>query len=280
MRLADMDDLFESAWLKWAWAVVDAHVLQDTLNELAIQADLQVPLGMETDYDAKRHCIVIRVYAFESPFPKLWGLLLGDTVHNLRSSLDHLAWALYKRGHTPNLSDKRERKVYFPITTTRTIFNDALKTKLPGARRADIAIVRRCQPYKRGKKYLNRHVLFVLDELARADKHRTIQPVVPVPESSFFKIAGRQDCVIRRFKPALGRVLEPGAELGRFYVKKTGPDPDIEVNPRFTLSPCVNHRLTVEEFLGRTISATAHLLREFAPMPDSARGVLGDIPTP
>lgn len=269
------DDLFESAWLKWAWAVVNANVLGDNVNTFASQPERKLPVLLFQDYDAKRHCIILSIADIKNPFPPLWGLLLGDAVHDFRCVLDHVAWALYKRGKTPNLSAKKERRIYFPISTVRKDFNDSLRVKLPGVHRADIAIVRRYQPYIAGKRNMHRHILLALESLSNRDKHRTIQPVVAVPEGGNFKILSLKDSVYRRFAPGLRQVLEPGTELARFYVKKTGPDPEIDVEPRFTLDPAINERLPLQEFLRRTMDITRRLLREFSDPPQSAIAVLG-----
>ena len=54
-----MSDAFNSAWLKWAWAVRHANALQ---VELAAEADGQVRHGYTTrpEYDPKRHCVILR----------------------------------------------------------------------------------------------------------------------------------------------------------------------------------------------------------------------------
>jgi hypothetical protein len=272
-----MDDPFESAWLKWAWAVVDANVLADNVNAFAQQADGKMPIVMSQDYDPKRHCIVLSLAAVSLRFPPIWGLLLGSVVYNFRCSLDHVAWALYKRGSSPKLSHRRESRIYFPIYADRVKFNDSLKRKLPGVRRADIAKVRRYQPYKAGKRNLDRHVLWVLNDLSRRDKHRTVQPVVPVPDRSNYEIGHQIDCVYRRMQLRNPRdVLEPGVELTRLYVKKTGPDPYIDVDPHFTIDPSINARLTLQEFLSKTMRAISIVLYEFAEPPPSVEAITGN----
>ncbi len=271
-----MDDPFESAWQKWAWAVVNANALGRDINAFAAQANLKMPMRLMKEYDAKRHCIVLSIDKVENPFPAEWGLGLGDAVHNFRSAVDHVAWALYKRGATPNLRDSLERNVSFPISDDRVKFNRSLERKLPGVTRTDIALVRRCQPYRAGKRNLRRHVLLVLDELSRKDKHRAIRPVVPVPEQGAFAIEAVQDCIYRRFKPSTRGALQPGTELGRFYLKKTGPDPDIDVEPRFTLDPALDEFLSIQEFLTKTISAIRILLRLFSEPPESATAMVGN----
>jgi hypothetical protein len=131
-----MADPFDSAWLKWLQAVSNAEVLLDNIVTLAEQPDLKMESWFGQHYDAKRHCIRVFVEATD-PFPVHWGTMLGDVIHNYRSCLDHVAWALYKRGRTPNLTERQERAIYFPITSKRKIFDDCLKgdrAKLPGVR--------------------------------------------------------------------------------------------------------------------------------------------------
>lgn len=269
-----MDDLIESAWLKWAWAIVDAEVLKDNVLVFATQTNTENVFTTTQHYDAKHRCIILKVDQTLT-FPALWGLLLGDIVHNYRCCLDHLAWAIYKRGRTPNLSDERERKVYFPIYSKRTAFNRGLKTKLPGARRADIAIVRKVQPYHAGERRQAKHVLTVLEDLSNHDKHRTLRPVIPVPEGGKYTVLSTIDCTITRLTPNTGLGLfEPGAELARIYVRRTGPNPHIEVQPKLVLQPRVQERLSLQEWLEKTMKATAWLLFQFAEPPQSARNIL------
>jgi hypothetical protein len=271
------DNPFDSAWLKWAQAVVNAEVLEDNINELAGQGVLQMRFGMTKEYDAKRHWIIVTAgpEGVSTVFPITWGLLLGDIVHNYRSSLDHLAWALYKRGSTANLPKRKERLIYFPIADERIKFNDSLGSKLPGVRRTDKAIVRRYQPYKTAKRYRDGHLFGVLEKLSNADKHRVIQPIQAVPERAGFKIIEVTDCVITRLQPRTRRAaLQPGTELVRFYVRKTGPEPDIDVEPHFALDPTINERFTFQEWGYGTMRYIARLLSEFAEPPQSVRTLL------
>jgi hypothetical protein len=286
MRLALMDDLFDSAWLKWAQAVVNAEVLQVNLNELAGQGILQVPIGMTCEYHPKSHCVVITAGPENVPriFPVHMGLLLGDIVHNFRASLDHLAWAIYKRGKTPALTEWREQGVYFPITRSNDAFNEALvatpkkRSKLPGVRRADIAIARRYQPYKYGKRNLDNHCFVVLDKLANADKHRTIQPVQAVPEKAAFQLLDVRGCKITRLIPRQRRApLEPGTELVRFYVRKSSrnAEPEIDVEPHFTVDPTIDGRIKFQDWGYVTIRVIAKLLGEFEGPPEIVPTLLG-----
>ena len=144
------DSRFDSAWLKWGWAVRHAESLQTEIGRAAEDADRQPLITTSSEYDSQRHSIILTVASIQ-PIPPTWGLRLGDVAHGFRNSLDHLAWALVQRGQTHNLSAKQSRRVQFPIFMTRAEFNGSLKTNLPGVRLADIAKVRRCQPYHRGR---------------------------------------------------------------------------------------------------------------------------------
>lgn len=273
-----MGGSFDSAWLKWAWAVVDAQALQEDVHAFAADTNTQATANVKQYYDPKRHAVVLAVATLAHPFPDRWGVRLGDVIQNYRSCLDHLAWALVKRGRTPALAEAQEAWVYFPITTERGAFNASLKgrrPKLPGVRRADVAIVRRYQPYRHGKRNRERHVLYVLDHLSRLDKHRTIQPVVGTPDSAHYSLKAAYDCdVIRIRRSSRREPVQEGTEIGVFYVRKTGPNPKIEVDGDLPLYPAVNATLRLETWLDRTMRTTFQILNQFAPPHSAVRDVL------
>jgi len=102
------------------------------------------------------------------PVPETIALIVGDAVHNLRSSLDHLAWQLVEAGGgTPN------RDTYFPISQTSQQYASAIgkgeiEKMRPGALKALCAI----QPYRTSDATL-RHI----HDLDRIDKHRLVLTV-------------------------------------------------------------------------------------------------------
>jgi hypothetical protein len=276
VALSPVADPYESAWLKWAMAVTNARVLVDNVETYANEQELKMHSRFATYYEPNRRCVVLVVTEATDPFPVLWGVLLGETAYGFRCCLDHLAWALYKRGRTPNLSERRERDVALPIYGTREGFNRALDSKLPGVRRADRKIVRRYEPYRPGESRAHQHVFTVLQEPSNEDKHRAIQRVVPITSQIQFSNFEAIDCIVRRAKPGgFGGRLEPGAELMRFYVKKTGPNPRIDGQPHFALTPALHELLSLEEFLDKTMNATNVLLRKFAEPPPRAQALLG-----
>src|SRR5207302_5779466 len=98
----------------------------------------------------------------------------------------------------------------------------------------------------------------------------------PVPESVGLAMGLATDCIYGRMAKNAPRViLEPGAELGRIFVKKTGPDPHIDVQPHFIVDPSINARLTLEQFLLKTPEVVSRVLRAFAEPPASVEAIIG-----
>jgi hypothetical protein len=104
------------------------------------------------------------------PIDPLIGIILGDAVHNLRSSLDHLAWQLVVAyGGTP--SDKTA----FPILRTAPTADQYGRTRPntnPGLPVAVRDLLDEVQPYKR--RHSAEHELAVLHQLNIIDKHREL----------------------------------------------------------------------------------------------------------
>jgi hypothetical protein len=267
-----MDDLFDSAWLKWGWAVVEARALEKDI------ADFTQNLGPEgigatrCDYQPKSHRFAVTIDRL-IPFPPRWGLRLGSIVHNFRCSLDHIAWACVERGETPpnTLTEWQQSGVYFPISETGPSFNDALRgrrPKLPGVRRADIARIRRNQPYH-GRGRADQHVFAILDRLSRLDKHRTLQPIAGYPAAGQLQVSNYRDCEIRRHTTAdIRQMLEVGTEIAYVYVKKRGPNPEMHVEANLTVKPAIEKRFWFNEWWEQTARNINRVLREFAPQPD------------
>ena len=263
---------FDSAWLKWGRAVIHAHALEADIEAAAADIGAHGLLLGVRKYDPKRHGFSVYVTAV-APLPVTWGLLLGDVANNYRSALDHLAWAIVGRGRHPNLTKQEAKRVYFPIANTRKDFNASVKTMLIGARRADRAIVRRYQPYLSGDRKKPFHCFAILASLCNDDKHRAIRPVPMMVTQSAFQVTKMRDCILSpdpRRRVGRTKPLEVGTEIGLLRVRKTGPDPQVEVQPSLFAQPAVNDRVPVDTWLAVTRNETAALLYEFAPPPLSS----------
>jgi hypothetical protein len=265
----DPDPLFESAWLKWGRAVVHAQTLKVDLDAVTSDPDCQPTFTVEAEYQPKRHGFSVIVTDID-PMPPTWGLLIGDIANNLRSALDQTAWAIVTRGRTPPdaLSKKAQRKIYFPISDSRAGFNGSLPTKLPGATRADIARVRRCQPYKHARGIRAWYWTSVLAKVNTSDKHRTMEPVWALPIHAAIEISDSRDCVVPdRNVPSKRGPLKVDTELVFIRARKKGPNPHIEVIPHLFAEPAVQVHLLVREWLRTSIFWGQKLLTEFSEMP-------------
>src|SRR5438105_1135848 len=58
----------------------------------------------------------------DEPTPAGWGPIIGDILHNCRSALDHLAYALAVTNLGSPLPEKVETNTEFPIFSTRELF--------------------------------------------------------------------------------------------------------------------------------------------------------------
>jgi hypothetical protein len=105
--------------------------------------------------------------------PAVIGLLIGDCVHNLRSSLDHIVYALIQtNGATPT------DRTMFPIRDTEIGYSHQINKlkRIDGIPTTVATLIERLQPYHTGNKGLDYtlHPLWVLDKLNNIDKHRRL----------------------------------------------------------------------------------------------------------
>jgi hypothetical protein len=132
--------------------------------------------------DANRNCVRKNTnqetgdvtYYIESvpQVPSHLSLMLGDAIHNLRSTLDYVAAAMeIAAGETP------DKYTGFPIFDSPEGYRDSPPTKIKGLREPCKRIIDRIQPYKGG----NGHRLWQLNKLDVLDKHRLLLTVGFVP---------------------------------------------------------------------------------------------------
>jgi hypothetical protein len=276
------DPLFDSAWAKWAQGVRHAHALEDYIDAFTADRNREPVFEGRTEYHPKRHGFVIVVGDIE-PIPTQWRLMLGDAANNFRSALDHLAWALVTRGRTPPGSGKLKRRdeaaVYFPIYENRDRFNTSLPRKLPGVRRADVAKVRRHQPYHHGRRMRPLHQLVMLAAVNSGDKHRTVQPAWAEPHEIHINISKEQDCIVSEWKMRRVRKvpLEAGAELAYLAARKTGPDPKIQVKLKVVAEPCIGNHFTFKQWATATAARLSVILAQFADPPQKIIEPIADV---
>jgi hypothetical protein len=127
------------------------------------------PYRLVEEEDAASQQIVYKLVENER-IPDYWGGIVGDVIHNLRASLDHLAvQVMAKSGIT---DPGRLYDVHFPISKSAVAFENALKGKLKGAHPDAVAIVERLKPYRGGT-----DTFWSLHKLDIMDKHHVLVPV-------------------------------------------------------------------------------------------------------
>jgi hypothetical protein len=268
------DAPFRSAWLKLAWGIFHAQTLHNEVIDHAAKVGGNELVQLGAEYDPTAHCIKILVKSVQPP-PADWSLRLGDIVNNFRACLDHVAWELVQRGSAWPLPPSREKSVYFPIAESREKFDALCLGQLPGLRYRDKAVVRKVQPYIGGKRNLWRHALTPIPEMTSVDKHRELRPVWIAPMEGQVQYGTPIDCVATRVPQmdAARVVLEPEAEIHRIYVRKTGPNPMIELQANLTCKPVVPGPIWLDNWLKETGDWLNELLMTLSKPPEDLRKV-------
>lgn len=182
------------------------------------------------DFDRERSSYIFWLQDLEQP-PLLWGALLGEAIHNLRSALDHLAWQLIKRNRRP------KGKPGYPILCTEPHEGFAAWARgssshpgmLFGAGQDAIALIEGTQPYHGG----DCRLLRVLDRLWSADKHRFLIPsyvmLDPAKVLTTPLIPNAEAGPTMRITVGSGEVGERGAEIVVIELTPTGSNPQVKM---------------------------------------------------
>jgi len=184
------------------------------------------------------------------------GVLIGDALHNMRSALDQLAYALAS-AFTKPLPEEIGRRSEFPIfgdeDTKGTpnmgskLFNGGLG-KIQGWNPAAQAVVEGLQPYKRGHDF--RHdPLWALHELDRISKHRLLHTGVAGFAGTAWTIQEFRNvrCIGPGLIQSLAGTVETDTPISRIY----GVHPiDPAANMHMEINPAIDIALGDETVYG------------------------------
>lgn len=131
-------------------------------------------LGEETrsEYSEDRRVVTFYAALHSSPPVHEWSLSFGDIIHNYRSALDALTWAMaHLDGNKP--SSNVAHKIYFPMKKTPESFWAAANSTLKSVPRDIIALMEMVQPYHvlPGQR-IEDGIALVLNQLDINDKHK------------------------------------------------------------------------------------------------------------
>ncbi|MCA1701809.1 MAG: hypothetical protein LC808_00475 [Actinobacteria bacterium] len=211
------------AKIRWA----RAHLAELKQSISRVLAPDRQTFTLERDVQAGDY--VLRVHGLPTVDPE-WVLIAGDCLHNLRSSLDHLAWQLVLLdGGQPN------RDTNFPVK--QNAFNKAGQRApariKPHIRRADIRdLVEQMQPYSAPQlpnpgPFVMEHPLWLLHDLDITDKHKLLLVIVAMPQVSTLGWAAHPD-LLSLDLPWVE--LQEGAPVARFQFR--GNEAPSDYNPK------------------------------------------------
>jgi hypothetical protein len=162
--------------------------------------------------------------------PVTIGTLVSDCVHNLRQSLDHLAYrlAIEISGSDP---PPNEHTAAFPIHNSNNAFRSSLKAKIADPEKIPAPIRKALtdlQPYNswEGKQ------LAILRDLDDRAKHRELPVCVGVMHPAEVKVAG-EDVILKSVSSGPVPVEAGEAEIARFETAK--PEVEVEIAGWFNI---------------------------------------------
>jgi hypothetical protein len=182
------------------------HLLQlHALCEQFSQGETYTPAIDEACLDSTR----IYVLAQHAP-PEQISVIVGDVVHNLRSALDHVVWAL---GNPP------DPKSCFPIFDTEDGFSRRGVAVLKGTPESTKDAIRRHQPYQLGAD-ARHHPLWLLHLLSNVDKHRKLSAVGSYSVAPGAALRERSGQLVTLPASISQGVLRAGDEIARFPLSR------------------------------------------------------------
>jgi hypothetical protein len=171
------------------------------------------------------------VFRMGGPLPTVeWGVILGQSVHLLRSALDNMLWQLVLlRGGTPG------NRTQFPICSNEIAFHEKRMT-FRGVSAKDRALLREAQPFHGEPSRPELDSLALLQYFDNVDKHQVIPLVFgfvgswwseTLAEDPYVPVKDIENYTLGR-PPVMGP--QERAELARFKLVASGPDPEMKVN--------------------------------------------------
>lgn len=219
------------------WAEEHLHRLNDAISSYS-QSPPYVPvIGAQFENerpDGTTDSYIAVTASRVKPLPESLPLIVGDFLHNLRASVDYLAWQLVLlSGGIPDQKTDfgiwgegvRRDKLGDPILIRPKPSNDIL------------TLVDGLQPYKSGNAYAT-HPLYIIHDLNRIDKHRHLniatrafretRTELHFPDGSVRTYSYRPFERESESAPWRDMALKDGAIVGSFPASAY-PGPDVQV---------------------------------------------------
>lgn len=173
----------------------------------------------EIDEENRQYLLRAEVQEMPNPY---WGTIIGDILHNLRSSLNYVACELVRLNN-----GRITVRTQFPVFDKKARFDEKAPGMLAGVSPDAFAFIEGLQPYHRREP--SGHPLAILGRMSNADKHRILQTAIFAIESidqDVRAVTGRGSIRILEFNPG---PIEDGAVVARFEVAQAPDAPTFEV---------------------------------------------------
>lgn len=177
---------------------------------------------------------VFRIHFLKEPDRVRWGLIFGDSVHNLRSALDHLVVAIAASVHG-DFPPPDFHRLMFPISESPSKFDNA-KRCVQSLPEGIQAVIEELQPYQ--TRDSDPFSLQLLHDFDITDKHRLVQVVLAMTDEAAL--------VVENLKPGSNSFQSNALPLeeGSVVLSVTGPEPTdyLDIKGELTLAITVRHR--------------------------------------
>ena len=223
------------------------------------------PYELVLEYDAENVTWIVHMRIHRDP-PIRIATVAGDCIHNLRSALDHLVYALVEKAEgTPG------KHTRFPLFLTETAWLSGHARNTEGLSPAMVAEIDALQPYHGSHKdgHPVTHPLWHLEQLWNWDKHNLLVPTVGSMEGLRRVGYSPNDDVGTWMSSSYlepGAPVEDGTELFRMRYADPGPNPEMEMHGDITFDVTLSSGPPVPEFLGELASfVRGEVLPRFEP---------------
>jgi hypothetical protein len=174
-----MHDLLRSVDLKLARADFQVRTITDQISAWCSNNPIMARCELREGHLGYR--VILEEFT-ESPPLDEWGLLVGECIHNLRSALDNLVFALARLRHDP---PRNPGAIAFPIYQDRSQFKKHGLSKLDQMSDSAAALIEQLQPFQRNRPEVEgtpeTDALVRLQWLNNHDKHRVPSVVLIAP---------------------------------------------------------------------------------------------------
>ena len=181
----------------------------------------------------KGHFLIVK--AADAVPPEL-GLCIGDAAHNLRSALDHIAYALAKP------AAGKEKYVCFPLFDAKSKFIENRGKCLPGVPPAAVKAIERLQPYP-GRHAAKPKLLGRIQAIDNWDKHRSLLVTGAGRLATKILISHIRPASVVSHRIYQTKRIQKNAILARFQLGETPTQENMDVRCELTLAPVFDKRM-------------------------------------